>query len=29
LVVLEKDPNGPRASVTDFYSELAEAKETG
>ena len=25
----EKDPNGPRASITDFYSELAEAKDEG
>ena len=25
----EKDPNGPRASITDFYTELAEAKDTG
>ena len=26
---VEKDPNGPRASINDFYAELAEAKETG
>ena len=26
---IEKDPNGPQANIADFYSELAEAKETG
>eukprot|EP00614_Pseudopedinella_elastica_P017793 CAMPEP_0172647040 /NCGR_PEP_ID=MMETSP1068-20121228/240549_1 /TAXON_ID=35684 /ORGANISM="Pseudopedinella elastica, Strain CCMP716" /LENGTH=196 /DNA_ID=CAMNT_0013461313 /DNA_START=58 /DNA_END=648 /DNA_ORIENTATION=- len=26
---IEKDPDGPRASVGDFYRELAEAKEQG
>ena len=25
----ETDPNGPRASITDFYAELAEAKDNG
>ena len=25
----EKDPNGPRASIQDFYAELSEAKDVG
>lgn len=29
LELKEKDPNGPKASITDFYTELSEAKETG
>lgn len=26
---IEKDPDGPRATITEFYAELANAKEYG